>query len=224
MWVWQNGGEVFDQFNAPLPPGKVLVNSPEAAGGVQFFADLINKEQVTPAFEQMDSSDKIAKLFSQGKVAMAFGSHVQVPAYSKVPELRWDVVPLPQGKQRVNVIGGAGYTVNVNSTHKPEAWTFLKFLSSDLGQSLFASTGLLVPARQSIREDNIFLKTTKYNSQVFLDETQVGREYPVFLGSQEADRVMDEALQPVWKGKSKASDVFADLPGKVEPIFDKARR
>jgi multiple sugar transport system substrate-binding protein len=222
LWVWQNGGEVYNEFKAPMPPTKLLLNTPEAAGGVQFFADLINKEKVTPTYDQMDNSDKIAKLFADGKVAMAFGSHAQVPTYSKIQNLHWDVVPLPQGKQRVNVIGGAGYTINTASRHKAEAWTFLKFLSGDLGQALFASTGVMVPARQSVREDNIYLQSVKYNTQVFLDETKRGKEYPIFVQSDTIDALMDKELVPVWQGQATAAQVFAQLPAKVDPILQKA--
>ncbi len=224
LWVWQNGGEVYSDFKAPQPPAKLLLNTPEAAQGVQFFADLINKEKVTPRFDQMDSSEKIAKLFSEGKVAMAFGSHAQIPTYSKVSGLRWDVVPLPQGKQRVNVIGGAGYTIHKDSRHKAEAWTFLKFLSSEIGQTLFASTGLMVPSRQSIREDNIYLKNVKYNSSVFLEETTKGKEYPIFISSNKIDSLMDTELVPVWEGKATAAAVFSQLPTKVDPILNEAAR
>ncbi|NWJ95312.1 MAG: sugar ABC transporter substrate-binding protein [Chloroflexi bacterium] len=220
LWVWQNGGEIYNEFKSPQPPTKLLLNSKEAIDGVQFFADLINKEQVAPPPDQMDSSEKIAKMFVEGKVAMTFGNHALVPTYSKAKDLHWDVVPLPQGKKSVNVIAGAGYTLNKNSQHKAEAWTFLKFLSSDFGQTLFSSTGLMVPSRQSIREDNIYLKSVKYNSSVFLDETAKGREYPIFLRSNEVDSLMDTELLPVWQGKATAASVFAQLPAKVEPILN----
>ena len=223
LWVWQNGGEVFDEYKAPQPPKKLLLNTPEAAGGVQFFADLINKEEVSPRYEQMDTSDKISKMFSEGKVAMGFGSHAQIPSYYKASGLRWDVIPLPQGKKRVNVIGGAGYTINTASRNKAEAWTFLKFLSSVDGQTLFASTGVMVPARQTIREDNIYLKSARYNTQVFLDETKLGREYPIYIQSDKIDTIMDKELVPVWQGKTTAAAVFAQLPAKVEPMFEQAR-
>ncbi len=223
LWVWQNGGELYDKYSAPQPPTKLLLNNKDAADAVQFYADLINKDNVTPTYEQMNSSDKIAEMFTSHKVAMAFGNHTNIATYAKTPGLRWDVVPLPAGKKRVNVLGGAGYSINKNSKHKEEAWQFIQWLTGPSGEALFADTGLMVPARKSVREDNIFLRQQPYNTQVFLQETEVGKQYPEFLLSSEVDSLMNTQLQPVWQGKTTAAEVFAKLPEQVEPIFTKAR-
>ncbi len=223
LWVWQNGGELYDNYTAPQPPTRLLLDNKDASDAVQFFADLINKDQVTPTYEQMNSGDKIAELFSTGKLAMAFGNHTNIATYANTPGLRWDVVPLPAGKQRVNVLGGAGYSINKNSKHKEEAWQFIQWLTGPSGEALFADTGLMVPARKSVREDNIFLRQQPYNTQVFLQETQVGKQYPEFNLSLEVDTLMNQQLVPVWQGKATAAEVFAKLPGQVEPIFEKAR-
>ncbi len=224
LWVWQNGGELYDNFTPPLPPTKLLLNNKPASEAVQFFADLINVDKVTPNYDQMGSGDQIASMFATGKLAMAFGNHTNIAVYGKTPGLRWDVVPLPAGKKRVNVLGGAGYTIHKNSKHKDEAWAFVKWLTGPVGQALFADTGLLVPARRTVREDNLFLRQQPYNTQVFLQETELGHPYPEFLLSHDVDGLMDEALKPVWLGKATAAEVFAKLPDAVEPIFEKARK
>jgi len=224
LWVWQNGGEVFDNFNPPEPPTKLLVNTPDAAAGVQFFADLINKEKVTPSVDVMYDSDKATELFTSGKLAMLFGNHAKVPALSAVSGLSWDVLPLPAGKKRVNVLGGAGYSISKNSQHKNEAWQFVKFLTGDDGQAFFAETGVVVPARSSVREDNIFVRNIKFNTQVFVDETKVGKQILFFRNSTKVSRTMDSALEAVWRGQKTAAEVFATLPDKVEPIFAESKR
>ncbi len=224
LWVWQNGGELYNDFQAPSPPSKFLLNSPENAEAIQFFADLINVDKVTPRYEDMASGDAIATLFTSRKVAMAFGNHTNIATYGNVRGLRWDVVPLPAGKKRVNVLGGAGYVINKNAKHKDEAWTFIKWLTGPVGQAIFADTGVLVPSRKSVREDNIFLRQQPYNTQVFIQETQLGKPYPEFLLSRDVDTLMDEQIRPVWQGKARASEVLATLPALVEPIFEKGRK
>jgi multiple sugar transport system substrate-binding protein len=221
LWVWQNDGEVYDSFTPPQPPVRTLVNSLPAAEAVQFFADLINKEKVTPPPDMLESGDKIANLFTQGKLAMAFGNHAVVPLYSNAKNIKWDVVPLPKGKRQVNILGGAGYAIHKKSPHKTEAWIFLRYLTGEFGQTLFADTGVMVAARQSIREDSIFLKNQKYNPDVFIEETRLNsnRPYPYFIGADKVDREMDTALKPVWSGQATAAQVFAELPKKVEPLL-----
>ncbi|HEX2914241.1 MAG TPA: sugar ABC transporter substrate-binding protein [Chloroflexia bacterium] len=224
LWVWQNGGELYDSFNPPTPPTQLLLNNKAASDGVQFFADLINVDKVTPGYSDMDSSDKIAKLFADRKLAMAFGNHAQVPIYGSTNGLHWDVAPLPTGKKRANVLGGAGYGIGANSKHKDEAWAFVNWLTGPIGQALFSDTGLMVSSLKSVRENNIFLRMQPYNTQVFLQETEVGHPYPEFNFSQEVDALMDQALIPAWQGKVPVSDVFASLPAQVEPYFAKGRK
>ena len=224
LWVWQNGAEIYDSYQPPAPPTKLLLNDKAASDGVQFFADLINVAKVTPTYDDMNNSDKIANLFTSRRVAMAFGNHSDIAVFGKTQGLHWDVVPLPMGKKRVNVLGGAGFVMNKTSTHKLQAWTFLKWLTGPVGEALLADTGVLVPARKSVREDNIFLRQQAYNTQVFLQETELGHKYPEFALSDSIDTLIDTELKPVWAGKATAAEVFAKLPEKVEPIFAKARK
>jgi multiple sugar transport system substrate-binding protein len=224
LWIWQNGGELFDSYNPPDPPAKVLMNSPEAAEAVQFFADLVNKDKVTPPLDSMMTSAGITDLFAQKKLALAFGGKGKVPAFSKITDLNWDVVPLPQGKYRVNITGGAGYVMSKYSKHKAEAWQFMKFLCGELGQSLFMDSGVMIPARQSIREDNIFSRTSKYNAQVFVEETRLGRSNLNFRSSNSVSSMIDQELLPVWKGDKTAAEVLATLPAKIEPVLADIRK
>jgi len=224
LWILQNGGELFDANTPPDPPTHLLINTPEGASAIQFFADLINRDKVSPAYDMMDTSGKISDMFSNGKVAMAFGNHALVPLFSKNKKLEWDVVPLPMGKKRVNVLDGAGYVINQVSKNKAAAWQFVKFLSSELGQGLFMESGVVVPARQSIREDNIFVQGSKYNWQVFIAETQVGVPTPNFRSFNIISQLVDESLGPVWKGQKSAAEVFPTLPAKIDLELAKLKR
>lgn len=223
LWVWQNGGALYDNFSPPMPPTKLLLDSPEGIEAMQFWADLINIDKVTPSFAEMNSGDKIAELFKTRKLAMAFGNHSQVALYGQTMGLKWDVVPLPAAKKRVNILGGAGYVMSKSSKHKEEAWTFLKWLTGPVGQAIFADTGVMVPSRKSVREDNIYLRQQPYNTKVFLEETELGQPYPEFLLSAKVDSILNEQLQPIWEGKSKAQEVLPKLAGMIEPVFTEAK-
>ena len=93
----------------------------------------------------------------------------------EAPDLHWDVVGLPARREQANLAGGAAYTIAAGRSHKEAAWALVRFLEGPRGQALFNESGLIVPARRSIREDNIFLRQTNYDSQVFADETDRGR-------------------------------------------------
>jgi multiple sugar transport system substrate-binding protein len=224
LWMWQNEVEFFDKFSITEPPTRFNVNSPDAINAIQFFADLINKEKVTPLAADMDTSDEISALFAAGKLGMAFGNHALVPFYSKTKGLEWDVVPLPAGKKRVNILDGAGYVINTGSKNKEAAWEFVKFLSSELGQGFFMESGVVVPARQSIREDNIYVRDSKFDWKVFIEETRFGRLTPQFRNFNKISKLVDKELEEVWKGQKSAVTVLTALPSKIEPELAKLRQ
>jgi multiple sugar transport system substrate-binding protein len=223
LWIWQNGGDIFDNYVTPEPPTHLTVNTPEAIEAIQFFSDLINKDKVSPAFDMMDNSDKISELFINNQVAMAFGNHALVPLFSKTKDLDWEVIPLPAGKKRVNILDGASYTINQKSTNKAAAWQFVKFLSSELGQGFFMESGVVVPARQSIREDNIFVQRSKYNWQIFIEETQFGKPTPQFRSFNSISKLVDQELEAVWKGQKTSVAVLSTLGSKIDPELAKLK-
>jgi ABC-type glycerol-3-phosphate transport system substrate-binding protein len=215
VWLWQNGGEIVDD---PMQPTKVLLDSPENADALQFLQNLIHSDRVTPPVDQLNTED-MAKLFRDGRLAMLFGNHALVPWFTNTAELSWDVVPLPRGRTRANVAGGAGYTISRRSEHKDAAWQLVRFLSGQKAQAILTESGLITPARRSVREDNIFIRQQPYEAAVFLGETEHGRPVPNFPGVTEMERVIDEGLLPVWRGERPAADVLTELIPKVERVI-----
>lgn len=211
LWVWQNGGEVYDNDFAPT---KTLIDSPKTIGAIQWLANLTNADNVTPQYDIQKTSLGIGELFGQGKLAMAFGNHALVPAFASTPGLKWDVVGLPHasGEKRLNVAGGSGYVIPARSTNKDAAWTFLEWLESPKGQAIFAETGVIVPARRSVGRADIFLKGEPIiNAYTFLEETEIGRPNPMYPGIQEVSALLDEKLIPVWKGQTRANQAVKDM-------------
>ncbi len=215
VWLWQNGGEV---VNDPMRPTEVLLDSPENAEAIQFLQDLIHTDRVTPPPDQLNTED-MAKLFRDGRLSMLFGNHALVPWFTNTADLSWDVVPLPQGATRANVAGGAGYTISRRSQHQDAAWQLVRFLSGQKAQAILSESGLITPARRSVREDNIFIRQQPYEADVFLAETEMGRPVPNFPGVTEMQRVIDEGLDPVWRGERPAAEVLRELAPRVEQVI-----
>lgn len=218
IWMWQNGVPVFDD---KLYPTQTSLGEPGAAEAVQFFADLTNVDKVTPPYETLRSSAEIAQLFKEGRLAMAFGNHALVPAFSEIEDFEWDVAGLPQQQRRANLAAGAGYVIAANTAHPEEAWEFLKFLSGPKGQAIFAEAGLAVPARRSVAQSEIFMPQRPiYNAQIFLDEVEIGEPDPAFAGANEIiEMINEEVLPPVWRGEQDAASALQAALPEVERIL-----
>jgi multiple sugar transport system substrate-binding protein len=215
VWLWQNGGDVVDD---PAQPANVQLDSPANVEALQFLQDLIYSDRVTPPATMLNTDDMNA-LFRDGRLSMVFGNHALVPWFANTPDLDWDVAPLPQQRARANVAGGAGYTISRRSAHKEAAWQLVRFLSGTKAQAILAESGLITPARRSVREDSIFLRQQPYKAAVFLTETEIGRPVPNFPGVTEMERVIDEGLAALWRGERRASEVLRDLAPEVERVL-----
>lgn len=219
IWVWQNGTTIFDD---KLFPTRSYLGDPAAAEAIQYLADLTNVDQVTPPYEILKSSENIAQLFKEEKVAMAFGNHSLVPTFSEINTFEWEVVGLPKQKKAANLVSGAGYFIAANTQHPDEAWTFLKFLAGPKGQAIFTEAGLFVPARRSVAESEIFLKPrAAYDIQTFLEEVEIGQANPAFPGANEIINLMNrDVLVPVWRGEQAAAHALQAALPEIERIID----
>ena len=210
-WVWQNGGQVLDSSTHPT---SVLLDSPQNAEALQFLQDLIYTDRVTPPPDHLNTDD-MNQLFRDGQLSMVFGNHALVPWFTEAPGLLWDVAPLPRNVERINLAGGAGFVLSHRSQQKEAAWTLLRFLSGPKAQAILAQSGVITPARRSVREDNIFLRQQRYSAGVFVSETELGRPVPNFPGVTEMERVIDAGLKPLWRGERPAADILRDLAPRV---------
>jgi multiple sugar transport system substrate-binding protein len=211
VWVWQNGGEVLD---SPTHPTSVLLDSPQNAEALQFLQDLIYTDRVTPPPDHLNTDD-MNQLFRDGQLSMVFGNHALVPWLTEATGLLWDVAPLPRNAERINLAGGAGFVMSRRSQQKEAAWTLMRFLSGPKAQAILSESGVITPARRSVRESNIFLRQQRYSAGTFVSETAIGRPVPNFPGVTEMERVIDAGLKPLWRGERPAADILHDLAPQV---------
>ncbi|MGI8748157.1 MAG: ABC transporter substrate-binding protein, partial [Deinococcus sp.] len=92
-FVYQNGGQVFDD---PFKPTRFMLDTPKGAQAIQFLADLINKDKVAPAFQEMAQIGDSTQLFSSGQAAMVMTNAARITTFKTAP-FKWAVAPLPAG-------------------------------------------------------------------------------------------------------------------------------
>ena len=207
VWLWQNGCGVLDNATAP---STVLLTGETCSGALQFLHDLIHVDHVTPPPAEM-TTDAMNRLFREGRLSMMFGNHALVPWFAETAELSWQVAPLPGNVARANVAGGAGFVMSRRAEHKDAAWQLIRFLTGTKAQAMLAESGVITPARRSVREDSIFLRRQPYRAEVFRAESAAGRPIPNFPGAADFNRLMNAGLAPVWRGERSPAETLRDL-------------
>lgn len=221
-WAVAWGGML---FNSTIDPSSCRLDSPEAAQGVQAYADLWLTGQGAANPTTEGASDP-ATLFASGVAAMAAGPASWIAALQAQSGLTWDVSFLPAGPGgHAMPIAVAGLAVAKSSGKVPAAVKLLGFLCATTdSQVALGKTGTLVPAYRPAAFSNEYLQAQPgLNRKVFVQAMDVG--LGPFRSPYWADvaNVLDPGMQPVWKGSATAADTLKALAPRVTAVLQQGR-
>ncbi len=213
LYIWQHGAELFDSDQTPH---KLTFDNASAAAGIQFMANLINEDKVTPAASQIVDSTNIGPLFAGGQLAMAFGNHALVPSFTSTPGLSWGVVGMPhfKGHKSVNVAGGAGYTISRWTKNINASLQFWEFITGSTASLIFAGGNDIVPNNPKALHSKQWL--SKPYNKVFTQQTKLGHDFPSFPQWSDVSNAVAAALDKAWTGESTAREALHAAVGPAE--------
>jgi multiple sugar transport system substrate-binding protein len=150
-FIWQNGGEIWDESNQPKAQAVGVVNSDKAVAGIQKYVDLLKNSPPIAKTGQMDIF-AINDLYMQGKLAAivnwnAVSATAIDPKVSKVAD-KTDFALPPGTKQgdklvRWDVMGGQPFVLTTWNSEEviAESLNVVKWWLSKDTQLKFAKSG-----------------------------------------------------------------------------------
>ena len=141
--MWTNGGD------------ETALTSPEVAGALQLWKDLVDDGSVSKSvvnWKQADVNDQ----FIAGKAAMMLNGPWQIPALEKA-KINYGVVPFPvdtPGQTSIAPLGGEAWTVplTADEAKMTKAAELVKCMNTDENQMQRAKEGGLVPTKLALAE------------------------------------------------------------------------
>ncbi len=196
-FLWSEGVNLFHQDTLQFTPA--VIQALEAYKALRY----------TPAFAPLRrevGSTTMTDLFIQGRLLFLVSGRWSVPFLRENADFQWDVLPFPQGKAGSRVgVDSTGYALSKRSRHPQEARALLRFLTSELSQTAWVQSGLIMPARQGLAESDWFLqaKQAPQQASVFLQAIQTGvaSHYPPRWAS------LGQALNPVMEAYFNTPDL-----------------
>jgi multiple sugar transport system substrate-binding protein len=214
-WIWQNGGAFLNRDQTAC-----VIDQAPATEALQWLADLKNVHQAAPRPNALGTEDQ-GRLFLERRIAMYINGYSSGISFRGVQGLRYDVAPLPQGKQRATVVFPIMYTIPKDAKYPDQAFTFMKFLAGPKAQRNHAVLGAGFPGYRSVAESDVFLKNDvePKSKRVFLDMLAYGRpiDAPEVAGSISAPLLAE--LAPVWEGTRTAREATAEIKRQVDQIL-----
>ncbi len=225
-WVWQNGGEIYDETT-----GRWLLGAPEHmdrnAEALDFLAGLIFREGVAPRPSVTDDLGT-ASLFQTGRVAMCTYGRWMCMQFKEIRDFEWNVVPLPRGRSArgrdASSLFTVGYGIAAQTKRPREAWELVQFLTGREGQDATADAGMGIPALRAAAESERCARPAALGSLAIdpapnLAMVPVARPAPRTPRWREVNLTLRAALDPVFRGATPAREALTRVQPEIERIL-----
>ena len=144
VFVWQNGGEMWDENWQPA------FNSPEGIEALQFMMDLIHKHGVSSTAPPENG-------FHQGKVAMLLDGTWMGNELEDALGDNLMAAPLPYNKAPATNTGGEHWMILPSEKAREDAaWQYISHFLSEAVVTEICANGGQVPTRKSIADSDAF--------------------------------------------------------------------
>jgi len=204
--IWQNGGQV---YNADYT--QCLLDSPAAAEGIQFWADLFRAGEIMPG----PGGEEPHVVFGAGRGGMTRSGSWELASYAE-QDFAWSIVPEPQNKERRTLLHTAFHTMPTTTEDTDSAWKFLNFVVSAEGIRIVTTGGALIGARRSV---NIERPWAREGVEADWDLVPQAAEYGILVPAPpnvgEVEKFQTDALQAIYIEGKKAADVFKEAAPKI---------
>jgi multiple sugar transport system substrate-binding protein len=192
-FIWQTGGDIVDNVQQPT---RFTLDSAAARQALDFIHSWQTTHKVVPTYAEHESETPDTR-FARGGLGMHLQSRRYTATLRTVPNLEWDVAPLPAQQRAATVLHADAFCLAKSSPHKEAAYRFIEFVSSTEGASMLSRTGRTVPSIRSVAESAAFLDPAAppSSARVFLDVIPDIRRTPNIATWNEIESRVDPMIE-----------------------------
>ena len=216
-FVWTAGGEVVDDTAAPT---RMVLDRPEGREALSLLERLQDHGVDATSRAAVEPADQ----FAQGDLAMFIDSRRAVPNFRGLPDLSFDVVPLPRaepGTPSRSLLASDAWCVSKGA---PALATELaQYAVGQQGGAVLARSGRTVPSLRTLAESPDFLAPDQdpKSSQVFLDVLPDLRRLPNVRQEDEAEEFANDLLAQYFAGEADLDATVAAIGERTAAAYGK---
>ena len=202
-WVWSTGATSYE------------INSEGGIKALNFEKELVDSGAMTKEAINWTQGDTMHQ-FIAGNLAMMINGTWQIPTMrEEVPDLNWNVAPIPQDKEQASGLGGENYAV-IAGGNEDAAVEFLKFATTPETCLYMMNAMGYISADSTIAEGQ-FEGDPVY--QVFVDEMQYARARGPLPEWPSISDAISLAFNKVITGESSPEDAAAEAQATIDGII-----
>lgn len=219
-FVWQAGGEVVDSLDDPT---QITLLDDAAIEAMSWFIDLRREHRVSPTQAEA-ASEGYEERFAAGRLAMLLDSRRVTAFLRSVPDLDWDVAPLPRHRERATMLHSDAYCMPRATEVADEAVAFVRYALGPEGAPVLARTGRTVPSLPSVAHSDAFLDPTQppARAQVFLDNIDIARRTPSIETWNEIEDRADVIVEEWYYGTEAPDALGIEVDLATRELFAEA--
>lgn len=210
--ILQHGARLIDD---PQHPQRLMLDDPRVAGALQFYADLIHVDQVTPSYPNMTKGSVSLQLFAGGQIAM-------LPQFMNARDnhwsFNWGVAPLAREQEQATVALLTGYALNRKSKNIDTVYSTIVALSK---MPPYATTVATVPARRSVATSKTYTDLLKEpGKESYAASAEFAYMAGSFPGFVSIGDVIFQEFAAAVSGQLDAVTATQNAQRKAQPLFE----
>ena len=214
------GGEVFNEAE-----DKLLIDSAESVGALQWWADLIHVHKAAPMPAQAQAIPNGP--WVSGQAAMFALASWGTPTLIQNAQFKWDVAPWPKGPAGAKAGSfGSGFGITRDSKHADMAWTYMHdYLSKEGMEFMWGASGRGSPARKDAYPSWMESEGAPEHASYYLDALEnyavTGRPYQTLAGGEILD-ICNRNTDLVQSGDLTVAEAVAAIIADGTPVLEAA--
>jgi multiple sugar transport system substrate-binding protein len=218
-WVWMAGGNEYDP-----PMTRCTLNTPESVEAIRFLSDLTHRHRVTPLTTELPGMP-LENMFLTGHLGMVVHGPWWLQNCRREPGLEWDIQHFPIGPrgQRSTRTTCEGLAISVQSTHKEEAWQWIRFVVGEEGQQIIGENDRGMPARRAVAERVFPKPNTPQHEERLLEAMKYARVQRIPVQFGENNIAITREWDLMLLGKRTPEQVAANIERDVNRILGEGR-
>jgi len=222
-YIRTHGGDVLSDVTS----GKVIIDSPEAAAGLETYRSMITSGAAPQAVSNYTETEG-DPLFENGESVFfrewpgVYGDIAGGCCKVKRDQVGVTPIPVAPGNQSSSTLGGWAFMINAQTDMPDEAWEFVKFMSSYESFKFRAVEGGYISARKAILDDPDVQEATpivKLAKDVLLDYV-TSRPVTEFYGDMSLE--MQSQFNDALTGDTSPQKAVETLQKSLSSIMEQA--
>jgi multiple sugar transport system substrate-binding protein len=164
------------------------------------------------------TQEDVKNQFVNNQAAMMTNGPWQIPVIEEeAPDLKWNVVPLPEGEESASILGGENLAIISGKENVDAAWELLTWWQRPENLKRYLIQAGKLPSRQDLAEDPHWSDDPVLG--VFVEQLRVARARAYGPNYPEISSAIQDAMQAAVSGESTIDEALSRAQEQITPLL-----